>query len=85
LFYYGGLQIRHNCEDQKPLRFGKKKKNIFGCHSVNAAACEKTPRRSQKGLKRIGYIKPMTASGQLFESISEIRGSFSHIMTTNRP
>jgi hypothetical protein len=39
-------------EDQKPLRFGKKKKNIFGCRSVNAAACEKTPRRSQKGPKK---------------------------------
>ncbi len=40
-------------EDQKPLRFRKKKKNIFGCHLANAAACEKTPRRSQKGQKRI--------------------------------
>ncbi len=23
-------------DDQKPLRFEKKKKNIFGCHLVNA-------------------------------------------------
>ena len=30
-------------EDQKPLRYGKKKKNILGWHSANADACEKTP------------------------------------------
>ncbi len=40
-------------DDQKPLRLGKKKKNIFGCRSVKAAACEKTPRRSQKGQKSV--------------------------------
>jgi hypothetical protein len=36
-------------DDQKPQ---KKKKNIFGCRSVNAAAHEKTPRRPQKRRKR---------------------------------
>ena len=29
-------------EDQKPLRFGKKKKNIFGLHSVNLADIRQT-------------------------------------------
>ncbi len=67
-------------DDQKPLRFRKKKKNIFGCLSVNAAAHEKTPRRPQKGQKRIGHIKPTTAErSKLMNNYMVIICFFFHI------
>jgi len=38
----------------KTASLQKKGEKHFGCHSANAAACEKTPRRSQKGKKKLG-------------------------------